>query len=360
MVKVELEHISHLYSENAIVLNDVSLILESGKTISVLGPSGCGKTTLLKIIAGLINPTKGEINFSGKRVTNLPAKRRNVGYVPQNLALFPTMSAKDNITFGLRARHWSKEKINSRVEELAQIAEIESLLTRKPHELSGGQQQRVALLRALAPNPAVVLLDEPLAAIDDALAERLKWDLRRILKESGATAFHVTHKQQEAMAVGDLVAVLDHGNLLECAPPFEIQEIPKSWKVAKAVGIQNIFPIQSLQKGESGETKLNTSFCSFEIQIDKTPGDTERLGVEIDRFLPEIVVNTQHSESTGLTLKGKFVGIEPTGEKRFRMIFDLGNHQLLAIERDELPFNSNIGDEITIIVPQEALKVIGL
>ena len=220
-------------------VSDVSLDIASGEFICLLGASGCGKTTLLRIIAGFTRPDSGEVLAAGKRVDMLPPNRREVGFVFQSYALFPTMTVAENIGFGLAVRRRSKSEIKDRVAELCELTRLNGMQERYPHELSGGQQQRVALARALATQPSMLLLDEPLSALDAKIRAHLRGEIRAVVDRLKITTVYVTHDQEEALSIADRVAVMDAGKLLQIDAPMDIYLRPRQRFVADFVGTTN-------------------------------------------------------------------------------------------------------------------------
>ena len=222
-------------------LEPATLDIARGETLVLLGPSGCGKTTMLRIIAGLELPdTGGKVLFDGNDMTSVPIERRNVGMVFQSYALFPNMSVSDNIGYGLKIRGVSKQERASRVAELVALTNISGLENRRIDQLSGGQRQRVALARAVAIRPGILLLDEPLTALDAALRDRLRGELNRLLRALGITTIYVTHDQSEAMELGDRIVVMQKGTIAQIGSPREIYFAPKNRFVAEFIGAANI------------------------------------------------------------------------------------------------------------------------
>ncbi|MCQ4162535.1 ABC transporter ATP-binding protein [Roseomonas sp. GC11] len=218
------------------VLDDLSLSVGQGEFLSLLGPSGCGKTTLLRILAGLLAPDAGRVTLAGQDLGRLPAHRRNVGVVFQNYALFPHLTVAGNVGFGLRARGVARAQIEARVSELLEMVRLAPLAGRAITQLSGGQQQRVAMARALAVNPALILLDEPLSALDRKLRETMQVELRALLRQLGMTAIFVTHDQEEALALSDRIAVMNAGRIEQLATPEDIYSRPATPFVLDFVG----------------------------------------------------------------------------------------------------------------------------
>ncbi|MQT14521.1 ABC transporter ATP-binding protein [Segnochrobactrum spirostomi] len=224
----------------AVALDGVDLSVEEGEFITLLGPSGSGKTTLLMSIAGFVKPDEGGIVLSGIDVTDLEPEDRNLGLVFQGYALFPHLSVRDNVAFPLRVRQLEKRAIAERVEEMLALVGLDKLAARKPRELSGGQQQRVALARALAYSPRLLLLDEPLSALDRSLRENMQRELKRLHRETGVTFIFVTHDQEEAYAMSDRIAVFQNGSIVQIGAPREIYRNPVSRFVAGFIGGNNL------------------------------------------------------------------------------------------------------------------------
>jgi putative spermidine/putrescine transport system ATP-binding protein len=218
---------------------EVSFELERGEFLSLLGPSGCGKTTTLRMVAGLERPDRGSIYLDGKDITDLPARRRGMGMVFQSYALFPNMTARENIAYGLRIRRLSGGEIARRVDKLVAITRLDGAADRYPHQISGGQQQRAALARALAIEPDVLLLDEPLSALDASVRIALRAEIRRVQQEFGISAIYVTHDQEEALSISDRIAVMSNGRIEQLASPEEIYHRPETEFIASFVGLSN-------------------------------------------------------------------------------------------------------------------------
>ena len=238
---VRIEACGKTFADGTRALEPATLDIARGETLVLLGPSGCGKTTMLRIIAGLELPDAGgKVLFDGKDMTPVPIERRNVGMVFQSYALFPNMSVSDNIGYGLKIRGVPHKERAARVAELVALTNITGLENRRIDQLSGGQRQRVALARAVAIRPGILLLDEPLTALDAALRDRLRGELNRLLRALGITTIYVTHDQSEAMELGDRVVVMQKGTIAQIGTPREIYFTPKSRFVAEFIGAANI------------------------------------------------------------------------------------------------------------------------
>ena len=234
------EGISKTYGTLGVpAVNDVSLAVEQARFLTLLGPSGCGKTTLLRMIGGFIAPSLGRVRVRGQDVTQLPPQKRPTAMVFQNYALFPHMTAATNVAFGLNVRRLPKVEVEERVRKALAVVNLSHVGERFPHQLSGGQQQRVALARALAIEPPVLLMDEPLGALDAKLREEMQYELSAIQRRLGITTLYVTHDQEEAFSMSDQVAVMCQGRILQVGAPDEIYRHPKSLFVANFVGRSN-------------------------------------------------------------------------------------------------------------------------
>jgi len=239
MSVVEARHVTKRYGELK-ALDDVSLVFPDGSFFALLGPSGSGKTTLLRAVAGFIEPEEGEILVDGADIAQTPVHRRNIGMVFQNYALFPHMSVFDNIAFGLSVRRVGREETKRRVHAMLELVRLGGLEARKPRQLSGGQQQRVALARALITEPKVLLLDEPLGALDKRLRQEMQIELKQIQREVGITAIFVTHDQEEALTLADSIAIINEGRLVQVGAPTQIYEQPGTVFAAGFLGDANI------------------------------------------------------------------------------------------------------------------------
>ena len=251
----------------AAAVDDLSLDIFEGEFFCLLGPSGCGKTTLLRMLAGFEEPSRGRITLAGQDLAGVPPYRRPVNMMFQSYALFPHMSVERNIAFGLRQDRLPKAETAARVEEMLRLVQLEKLAKRYPDQLSGGQRQRVALARALAKRPKVLLIDEPLAALDKKLREETQFELMEIQHGLGMTFLVVTHDQEEAMIMADRIAVMDHGRIVQVATPGEIYEQPRTRFVAEFVGDVNILEGQVTGR-ENGLWHVASPSAQGELAVD--------------------------------------------------------------------------------------------
>lgn len=257
MSVVKLNNVTKKFG-NFVAVDNASFDLEKGRILSLLGPSGCGKTTTLRMIAGFENPSEGDILINGQSMLGKRPYERNVGLLFQDYALFPHMSVEQNIGYGLKRRNYQRSRISNRVAEMLELVKLTGFENRKPLQLSGGQQQRVALARALATSPEVVLLDEPLSALDAKLRQELRFELKQILSAVSATTIIVTHDQEEAMSLGDILMVMNEGRIEQEGTPTEVYRNPRTKFVAEFVGRSNWF------SGKMGEVN-GKGFCEFTI-----------------------------------------------------------------------------------------------
>lgn len=338
---IRLEACAKTFGDGTVALKPMTLDIKGGETIVFLGPSGCGKTTTLRIIAGLESPDAGgRIFFDDQEVTDLPIEQRNVGMVFQSYALFPNMSVEQNIAYGLKIRKLPREEINSRVEEMLDMMHIEELSHRTIDQLSGGQRQRVALARAIAVRPKVLLLDEPLTALDALLRERLRIDIDRLLRGLGITTVYVTHDQAEAMSLGDRIVVMDKGRAAQVGTPREIYFHPKETFVADFIGTMNRI------SGVAADGQFTTTGGSMSWQSDQN-GSVDLM------FRPENaeLTDNQSNAFTGTVGASFFLGdrtriiIEGIGDEKITI--ETGNR--VALEQ---------GDEISIAIDPESLVLL--
>jgi spermidine/putrescine transport system ATP-binding protein len=267
-VAIELRNVKKIYGD-AVALHDVSLTIQDNEFFTLLGPSGCGKTTLLRIIAGFENVTAGSVYLHGNEIAGLPANKRPVNTVFQQYSLFPHMTVEENVLFGLQMRNVPAANAKKRVSEMLELVQLGSFAQRLPSQLSGGQQQRVALARALAPEPEVLLLDEPLSALDLKLRQAMRLELKQIQVEAGITFIFVTHDQEEALTMSDRIAVMSAGKVQQIGSSHEIYEAPVNRFVADFIGESNMLESTVLQSDSGtmlcslpGEAKVTANYSA--------------------------------------------------------------------------------------------------
>jgi spermidine/putrescine transport system ATP-binding protein len=244
-------------------LKKVNLEVRQGEFFTLLGPSGCGKTTLLRIIAGLEQPTSGTVVLTGKDITSLPATKRNVNTVFQSYALFPHLSIFENVAFGLRSRKFAEQEVRKRVTDTLELLEMSQMRNRNPDQLSGGQKQRVAIARALVNEPDILLLDEPMSALDAKLRTQVQEELRRLQRRLGTTFILVTHDQAEALVCSDRIAVINTGEVVQCGTPEQVYDFPRNRFVAEFLGAANLLKARSVNGGVETEVGF--------LKLDKQP-----------------------------------------------------------------------------------------
>ncbi|MEP3689064.1 MAG: ABC transporter ATP-binding protein [Sulfitobacter dubius] len=295
-----------------VAINDLSLDIYAQEFFALLGPSGCGKTTMMRMLAGFENPTSGRIELAGQDIAPVPPNKRAVNMMFQSYALFPHLSIWDNIAFGLRRDKMSKDAIEARVAEMLKLTRLEKFARRKPHQISGGQRQRVALARSLAKAPKLLLLDEPLGALDKKLRQDTQFELMDIQESTGTTFVIVTHDQEEAMTVASRVAVMDEGRVIQVATPAEIYEAPNSVYVADFIGDVNIIEANTKAIGQDqyhlnwieGQPPLTaTSALPF------SEGQQAHLAIRPEK----IKISTDRPEDAPNALQGKVLDIAYLG-----------------------------------------------
>lgn len=335
MTTLELGGISKRFGDER-ALEDVSLRVDAGEFFTLVGPSGCGKTTTLRIVAGLTDPDSGSVRLDGEEMAGVAPEDRNVGIVFQDYALFPHMTVAENVAYGLRFHDPpGGESVADRVADLLELVDLSGFDDREPESLSGGQQQRVALARALAPGPDLLLLDEPMSALDARLRERLRRTVKRIQTDLGITTVYVTHDQAEALAISDRIAVLNEGRVEQIGSPEAVYREPANRFVASFVGDNNFFAVRSVDGG------VAVTDCGAEIAVDgATPGDTLSIRPEAIHLGPDDTTLEPTLESvafhgTGYTLHCRLNGRD------------------LLIDADRRPDSA-----ITVGVPREGVTVL--
>ena len=285
---LELKNLKKSFAPGEAVLQGINLTIRQGEFVTLLGASGCGKTTTLRIIAGLEQPDSGSVWLEGQDVTALEPNQRDVNTVFQNYALFPHMNVADNIGYGLKIRKAPKAEIKKKVKEMLELVQLEGYEKRKPSELSGGQKQRVAIARALANNPRVLLLDEPLGALDLQLRRTMQLELKRLQKKLGITFIYITHDQEEAINMSDRIVVMNQGQFEQIGTPNEIYNHPKTSYVAAFVGNANILKGTVAEKnGHHIKVKLGDEVASIDTEEKVNIGETVTVALRGENILLE-------------------------------------------------------------------------
>ncbi|MBI3648710.1 MAG: ABC transporter ATP-binding protein [Actinobacteria bacterium] len=335
-------------------VDGVSLQMPPGEFFSMLGPSGCGKTTTLRLIAGFERPNEGQILLDGVDMAQTPPHKRNVNTVFQNYALFPHLSVEDNVGFGLKYKTLTKQESREKIGRALELVQLSGYERRRPSQLSGGQQQRVALARALILNPDVLLLDEPLGALDAKLRKRLQIELKALQEEVGITFIYVTHDQEEALTMSDRIAVMSQGRVEQVGSPEEIYEEPATAYVADFLGVSNLMPATASGMGDGG---CRVRLGDFSLVAGKGEEDTmgdAKIVIRPERVLLEEQGTAGENRVPGMVERVVYVGsviqvfvnLAP-GERLQAWVQNTGAG---------LPFAS--GTPVTVHLPQEALRVL--
>jgi spermidine/putrescine transport system ATP-binding protein len=332
----------------------INLEMPSGEFFSLLGPSGCGKTTSLRMIAGFEKPSEGQILLDGTDMAQTPPHKRNVNTVFQNYALFPHLTVADNVAFGLRYKDVSKAETKKRVGDALELVALTDFGRRRPNQLSGGQQQRVALARALILNPAVLLLDEPLGALDAKLRKRLQIELKALQEEVGITFIYVTHDQEEALTMSDRIAVMSQGRVEQVGQPKEIYEEPATAYVADFLGVSNL-----MEATASGPTAGGCKVALGEFNLVAGQGDDSASGPTKITIRPERVDLQAHGATGPNMIPGMVERVVYVGSVLQVMVNLAPGSRIQAWTQNEgeaLPYES--GTAVTVHFPPEALRVL--
>lgn len=349
---LELSHIQKMFGDT-VAVSEFSLNTERGEFVSLLGPSGCGKTTVLRMVAGFEKPTAGSIIVHGQDVTDVPPNKRKIGMVFQSYALFPNLTAAGNIGFGLKVAGMSKHEIDQRVKEMLDLVRLEGFANRYPYQLSGGQQQRVALARALAIQPELLLLDEPLSALDAKVRAEVRDEIRRIQRQLNITTIFVTHDQEEAMAISDRIVVMSKGVVEQIGTPFEVYNFPQTAFVANFVGTLNTATAEVVDP-MAGTLRLDGLVLESGKEIkDQAKGAKVLIAIRPERFsfaAEQKKANVLDAKIENITFLGSIVRIQVlVGDAKFHM--DTFNNPFL-----ELP---KLGDSTQITCSRNAVLVLG-
>ena len=338
------------------VLKNINLEVEEGEFFSLLGPSGCGKTTLLRILAGFEYPSEGKVFFDDANVTSLPPNLRPSNMVFQNYAIFPHINVQRNIEFGLRKENLSKAEMRERVENALKMVQLEGYENRYSNQLSGGQRQRIALARALVKQPKVLLLDEPLGALDKKLREEMQIELRNLQKSLGITFIFVTHDQEEAMTMSDRIAVMDEGNILQVSPPREIYHNPKNKFVSQFIGNINI--LDADLKNVSNES-ISISVDGFGLmRLKNHQNIIESDQVNIAIRPEEINISKVSDSKYDCNFKSKVKNISFYGESTYFYIQLDNSEKILMVSTNESKETFSENDSCFVNFNSTNLKII--
>jgi ABC-type Fe3+/spermidine/putrescine transport system ATPase subunit len=338
---------------NLVAVDQVNLEIEEGEFICFLGPSGCGKTTVLRMITGFESVTEGNVIFDGKVINDLIPQKREFGIVFQSYALFPNMTVEDNIAFGLKVRKMSKKAISERVDQMLDLIGLRDWRTLYPAQLSGGQQQRVALVRALAPNPQVLLLDEPLSALDAKIRVRLRAEIKRLQQELKKTMIYVTHDQEEALSIADKVVVMETGQFRQVGRPIDIYKYPASSFVADFVGTSNFF------KGLRTHDRVQTEKREFKVS---QRGSSSKEEVYLAVRPEKIEVFKSHESLNSLEpsnlIPGRIDVVTFLGAA-VRLVVNVDGEEVISdvIEKEFEQRQLKQGEEVVLYFPPEAFII---
>jgi ABC-type Fe3+/spermidine/putrescine transport system ATPase subunit len=328
-VGLRIQNIQKVYPDFRLELD---FEVRQGELLALLGPSGCGKTTTLRLIAGFIDPDSGSLHMDGRRIDTLPAHRRRIGIVFQDYALFPHLNVRDNIGFGPRMQGWGSAEAKRRIEELLRLVSLQDYGKRKVTRLSGGEQQRVALARALAPQPQLLLLDEPLSALDAKLRKSLRKEIHRVQRELGVTTLYVTHDQEEALVLGDRIAVMRDGHIEQIDTPKRIYNRPRNLFVGTFLGQANL--IRGRLAGREGQLAVVETSVGT-LRAPQPEGEQLLIGEEaIVFFRPEhcVLDRSRSNRISGRVARKEY----------------LGSHQLVEVKAEGQRFTLDLAERVTL------------
>ncbi|SEK59791.1 putative spermidine/putrescine transport system ATP-binding protein [Roseovarius nanhaiticus] len=336
---------------NITAVEDVNLTFKDGEMVCFLGPSGCGKTTLLRMIAGLEEPTSGSITMGGRDMTHVPVHQREIGMVFQSFALFPHLTVGENITYSMRIRGHSRSEREDRARELLDMMHLPGMADRRISQLSGGQRQRVAIARALALNPQVFLLDEPMSALDANLREAMQIELRKLQQELGITTVVVTHDQTEAMTMADTIVVMGKAKVLQSGSPMEIYKKPVDRFVADFIGTSNLLPARM-----SGEGTAEVSGTSLNIGTN-AHGFAKGDEVVLMTRPEEVFVRPASAERPANAVTGRVTFVRDIGAT-IEILCDCDGHEVISVLTPKDWPEVEIGQEVHIEMPKDACSVL--
>ena len=349
MFDVQINKLTKKFEDN-VAVNGIDFKINSGEFFSILGPSGCGKTTTLRMIAGFVMPTAGEIFIGNNDITFQAPEKRNIGFVFQNYAIFPHMNVFENISFGLKMRNIDQKQINEKVKIALEQVNLIGYETRYQRELSGGEQQRVALARVLVTEPQILLLDEPLSALDKKLREEMKIWIKELQKKLKITTVYVTHDQSEALTMSDRIAIMNKGNISQIGTPDDIYEKPQNTFVADFIGTSNFINLKFINTS-SGKSKV--SFSDVEFEIDDIYNDNFKCILRPEHLF---INPTNKSELVSVNAKIKIISYQGSVIK---YIVEVNEHTLTAEFSNSMNLNRlKEGDNVTVGFNPNSLVII--
>ena len=349
MFDVQINKLTKKFEDN-VAVNGIDFKINSGEFFSILGPSGCGKTTTLRMIAGFVMPTAGEIFIGNNDITFQAPEKRNIGFVFQNYAIFPHMNVFENISFGLKMRNIDQKQINEKVKIALEQVNLIGYETRYQRELSGGEQQRVALARVLVTEPQILLLDEPLSALDKKLREEMKIWIKELQKKLKITTVYVTHDQSEALTMSDRIAIMNKGNISQIGTPDDIYEKPQNTFVADFIGTSNFINLK-LINSSSGKSKV--SFSNIEFEIDSDFNDNFKCILRPEHLF---INPTNKSELVSVNAKIKIISYQGS---LIKYIVEVNEQTLTAEFSNSMNLNRlKEGDNVTVGFNPNSLVII--
>jgi len=354
MPEVRIENVTKKFGK-LVAVDDVSLHIHEKEYFALLGPSGCGKTTLLRLIAGLIQPDKGKIYIGDRLVNDVPPEDRDIGFVFQTFALFPHMNAWNNVTYGPKVKGFDMKKAGTIGHEVLEMVRLNERLDAFPNELSGGMMQRIAVARALAAGAKLLLLDEPLGQLDAKVRSDLRYEIRRMTKDLGLTAIHVTHDQAEAMAISDRIAVMKKGRIKQVGTPSELYMAPENIFVANFIGESNFLEGYVANEGDKEMTIELRGGIQFGVANDEArKGERVVLAIRPETFLVEKGVGESKNSIVGVVERVTFEGTNIRYEIR------LENQDLIVVVKPSMTGEwFSVEDEVTVSFPPEKAHVFG-
>lgn len=356
MSKIELRNVTKTYGD-VVAVKDLDVSIEEGAYTMILGPSGSGKSTALRIIAGLTDPTEGRVVIDGEDVTDRSARERDLSMVFQHLALWDHKTVRENMGFGLQMQGVPADERNERIEEVAEMLEIADKLDQSPAALSGGQQQRVALGRSLVRRPDVILLDEPLASLDEQLRLRMRTELRRVQRETGTTFVHVTHSQEDAMTIADQILVLDGGELQQFGDAMDLYREPANEFVAGFIGTPTMNLVDASVAKRDGVVELGFARLSVPVSDDGRLGSAFENGSVRVGIRPEEFLIGREADVPGHSFDAEVSIVETFGDFNWYYL-DVGEDELVVQSWDPAVINEvEEGDEVTVSVDPEAIHL---